>query len=177
MVDLKQLQASLQTSSRPPVETWNPPFCGDLDIRIAADGRWFYQGSEITRQPLVRLFASVLWQENDEYYLVTPGEKVRIKVDDLPFCILSWAHVGDNNEYIKVTTNVGEEYVLSAENPLCMEQTLPAVKIRDGFLARVHRNVYYQWAELAEPARDNNNEASGYYIQSGATRFWLGPQA
>src|SRR6187402_3586326 len=69
----------------PPVEKWNPPFCGDLDMRIAADGTWFYQKTPIGRPALVQLFASVLKREGDKYYLVTPVEKVGLTVDDAPF--------------------------------------------------------------------------------------------
>src|SRR5579885_1826977 len=69
----------------PPVELWNPPFCGDLDMRIASDGTWFYLKTPIGRPALVRLFASVLKREGDKYFLVTPVEKVGITVDDAPF--------------------------------------------------------------------------------------------
>jgi hypothetical protein len=69
----------------PPVERWNPPFCGDLDMRIAADGTWFYMKTPIGRPALVKLFASVLKREGDKYYLVTPVEKCGIVVEDAPF--------------------------------------------------------------------------------------------
>ena len=72
-------------SGAPAVERWNPPFCGDLDMRIAADGTWFYMKTPIGRLPLVKLFASVLKREGDSYYLVTPVEKCGIRVDDAPF--------------------------------------------------------------------------------------------
>lgn len=172
MVDLKTLQDSLSNPSRPPLETWNPPFCGDIDIRINSQGHWFYNGSEITRQPLVRLFASVLWQETGEYFLLTPVEKVRIQVDDLPFVIEQWQWVGENPAYIQVKTNVGEEYLVTDQYPLLIVKDLPAIKIRDGFLARVHRNVYYQWAELAE--QPLQHEPAGFYLPSGPCRFLLG---
>lgn len=170
MVDLKQLQANLGQVKRPPLERWNPPFCGDIDIRITADGRWLYRGSPIAREALVRLFASVLWLEDGEYYLITPAEKVRIQVDDLPFVVTTWSRDADG--LITVTTNTGECYPLNDEFPLCFDQQQPAVKIRDGFLARVHRNVYYQWAEHATPAQ--SDEADGYYLQSANSRFYLG---
>ncbi len=69
----------------PPVERWNPPFCGDLDMRIAGDGTWFYMRTPIGRPALVKLFASVLKREGDKYFLVTPVEKCGIQVDDAPF--------------------------------------------------------------------------------------------
>src|ERR1017187_3443619 len=69
----------------PPVERWNPPFCGDIDMRIAADGTWFYQKTPIGRPALVKLFASILKREGDKYFLVTPVEKVGVVVEDVPF--------------------------------------------------------------------------------------------
>jgi hypothetical protein len=69
----------------PPVQLWNPPFCGDLDMRIASDGTWYYLKTPIGRPALVKLFASVLKREDDRYYLVTPVEKCGITVDDAPF--------------------------------------------------------------------------------------------
>ena len=75
----------------PPVELWNPPFCGDLDMRIAADGTWFYMKTPIGRPALVKLFASVLKREGDNYYLVTPVEKCGIQVDDAPFLAVEMA--------------------------------------------------------------------------------------
>src|SRR5260370_40332757 len=74
-----------ETRGLPPVERWNPPFCGDIDMRIAADGTWFYQKTPIGRPALVKLFASVLKRESDKYFLVTPVEKVGIVVEDAPF--------------------------------------------------------------------------------------------
>ena len=170
MVDLKKLQTNIGTFERPPIERWNPPFCGDIDICIQANGDWLYQGSVIQRSALVRLFASVLWQENDEYFLVTPVEKVRIQVADLPFLITSWTRQADG--LIVVTTNTAETYPLGEQYPLILEKHQPAVRIRDGFLARVHRNVYYQWAEQAAPAQ--HDEADGYYLLSGDSQFYLG---
>lgn len=172
MVDLTTLQASLSQYQRPPLEKWNPPFCGDIDIRITQDGRWLYQNSEITRQALVKLFASVLWQESGEYFLLTPAEKVRIQVDDLPFVVTRWAYLEASPDVIEVSTNTGESYHLSESYPLVMHNEQPAVKIRDGFLARVHRNVYYQWADRVSPALPD--EQNGYYLQSGHSRFYLG---
>ena len=170
MVDLKQLQENIGNFKRPPIEQWNPPFCGDIEIRIRANGEWWYRGSAIERPALVRLFASVLWQEKNEFFLVTPAEKVRIQVDDLPFLITTWCR--DDSGVIRVTTNTGETYPLGEQYPLLIDQHQPAVRIRDGFLARVHRNVYYQWAEQAVPA--HTDEAEGFYLPSGNTRFYLG---
>src|SRR3954469_22914895 len=86
---LERLGAALGSAARakkpPPVERWNPPYCGEIDMRIASDGTWFYQKTPIGRLPLVKLFASVLKREGERHYLVTPVEKVGITVDDAPF--------------------------------------------------------------------------------------------
>src|SRR5512139_91719 len=82
---LEAIAAAVPKKGLPPVEQWNPPFCGDIDMRIDADGAWYYQGTPIGRPALVRLFASVLKREGDKYFLVTPVEKVGLIVVDAPF--------------------------------------------------------------------------------------------
>src|SRR6476661_4033007 len=79
----------------PPVHLWNPPFCGDLDMRIASDGTWFYLGTPIGRPALVRLFSTILKRENGKHFLVTPVEKVGIRVDDAPFLAVEMMEEGD----------------------------------------------------------------------------------
>lgn len=169
-MDLRQLQQSLNNPKRPPIERWNPPFCGAIPLEIAATGEWLYQGSAITREALVKLFASVLCCQNGEYFLVTPAEKVQIQVADLPFLITEWQQeTRAGQPVLLVTTNLGERFYVGDEHPLVQVGELPAIQLRDGLLARVHRNVYYQWAELAEPAQAH--EAPGYYLQSAGRRF------
>ena len=82
---LESLAAALGKGKYPPVEKWDPPFCGDLDMRIATDGTWFYLGTPIGRPALVRLFSTVIKREGERYFLVTPVEKVGIRVEDAPF--------------------------------------------------------------------------------------------
>ena len=93
----------------PPVHLWNPPFCGDLDMRIASDGTWFYLGTPIGRPALVKLFASVLKRDDDKYYLVTPVEKCEIVVEDAPFLAveLNVEHV-DQDQTLRFRTNVDD---------------------------------------------------------------------
>src|SRR3974390_3644225 len=107
--DLEGLTASLPKRSRglPPVERWDPPFCGDIDMRIAADGPWFYQKTPIGRPALVKLFASILKRENDQYFLVTPVEKCGIAVDDAPFMAVELRIDGAGaNRRLSFRTNV-----------------------------------------------------------------------
>ena len=93
---------SLPKNLLPPVEKWNPPFCGNLDIRIARDGTWFYLGTPIGRPELVKLFSSILKKEEDKYFLVTPVEKVGITVDDAPFVAVDFTLVSINNKKTKI---------------------------------------------------------------------------
>ncbi len=151
--NLKFLQ---KKSGLPPVHQWNPPFCGDIDMRINRDGSWHFNGSPIDREALIRLFASVLRRDDDDcYYLVTPVEKVRIQVEDVPFIIISAEVRHDGTEYI-FTTNVGDEVVLDKDHPLIMKaygetgEAVPYIGVRDRLEARFHRNVFYQLVETAQ---------------------------
>ena len=148
----RQLSAHGANSANkyPPVELWDPPFCGEIDIQIKTDGSWFYNGSEIKRKPLVKLFASVLKKEADEYYLVTPVEKVKIKVDDAPLVITQWCWLEDH-ESMELSTNLDDVFTLDKGHPLTVSDDGSLyVIVRRNLKAKVHRNVYYQWIELAE---------------------------
>ena len=114
-------EALRQVDSRgiPPVERWNPDFCGDIDIRIAADGSWFYLGTPIGRPALVKLFASVLKREGEDHYLVTPVEKLRIAVDDAPFAAVEMQVEGEgDSRSIAFRTQVDEVVGVEAEHGL-----------------------------------------------------------
>jgi hypothetical protein len=135
----------------PPVEDWHPDFCGDIDLQIKADGSWFYNGTPFKRLSLVKLFASVLKKENNNYYLVTPVEKVGIKVDDVPFILTNWHWQDETQTSIVVSTNLEDEFILSKEHPLILTKKGGLyVTVRRNLLAKVHRNVYYQWVDIAE---------------------------
>src|ERR1700759_5197573 len=95
-----------KTKGLPPVHLWNPPFCGDIDMRIARDGTWFYAGSPIGRPALVKLFASILRQDPDGLMLVTPVEKVRIQVEDAPFLAVELVVMDNDQPVLRFRTNV-----------------------------------------------------------------------
>ncbi|TCT13599.1 hypothetical protein EDC22_101469 [Tepidamorphus gemmatus] len=142
----------------PPVERWNPAFCGDLDIRIAADGTWYYLGSPIGRKPLVRLFSTVLRKDADgRTYLVTPVEKIGIRVDDAPFLAVEMAvgRAGDE-QVIGFRTNVDDYVEVDAHHPLRFEREpssgglKPYVLVRGRLEALVTRAVFYDLVELGE---------------------------
>jgi uncharacterized protein len=160
---LAEAQAEVaHTRKLPPVETWNPPDCGDIDMRIAVDGTWFYLGTPIGRPALVRLFSTILRRELDgRYVLVTPVEKVGIKVEDAPFVAVRVDAEGAWQERrLRFLTNVGDEVVAGGEHPLRVayrgEEPRPYVHVRGGLEARVSRAVFYELVAMAE-----EREASG----------------
>ncbi|MEY8198577.1 MAG: DUF1285 domain-containing protein [Colwellia sp.] len=161
----------------PPVESWDPPYCGEIDIQIKANGDWFYQGGIFKRLALVKLFASVLIKEVnknvDEYFLVTPVEKVKIKVDDVPFLLTQWCWLDEDETVMQVSTNLDDEFTLNAEHPLTVTENGDLyVTVRRNLLAKVHRNVYYQWADIArETVTENGTEL---ILSSADCQFSLG---
>ncbi|WP_136248530.1 DUF1285 domain-containing protein [Halomonas borealis] len=138
----------------PPLERWHPACCGDMALTIAADGRWIHEGGTIRRPRLVRLLASVLRREADgDYYLVTPAEKWRIRVEDRPLEIVD-AEPDESGDWW-LTTNVGDRLRLDAERCLTVTATprgeaVPEVPVRFGLAARLSRNVFYRLVEVAE---------------------------
>jgi uncharacterized protein len=142
----------------PPVEKWNPAHCGDIDIRIAKDGTWFHQGTPIARKELVRLFSTILRKDPDGFCLVTPAEKMRIAVDDVPFvAVLCDVDGKDRSQRLTFTTNVGDQVIAGAANRVRVQtdphtdEPAPYLHVRRGLEARISRNVFYQLADLAVP--------------------------
>lgn len=137
----------------PPVDRWNPPLSGDMDLVIAADGRWIHEGVAMARPQLIRLLSTVLRHDADgDYYLVTPQEKWRIRVEDRPFLVVD-AEVESGGWVL--TTNVGDRVVLDASHLFTLSRTpsgeeVPEVPVRFGLSARLNRNVYYRLVERAE---------------------------
>ena len=145
----------------PPVERWNPPHCGDIDIRIARDGTWYHEGAPFIRRELVRLFSTILRKDPDGFHLVTPGEKMRIRVDDAPFVAVLLDVRGEGaSQRLTFTTNVGDETVASTDNPIRVVidaktgEPSPYVHVRRGLEALIARSAFYQLAELAVPGPD-----------------------
>jgi uncharacterized protein len=156
---LEALTASLSRENKglPPVERWNPPFCGDIDMRIAADGTWFYQRTPIGRPALVKLFASVLKREDDKYFLVTPVEKVGIVVEDAPFLAVEMKASSDSGERIlEFRTNVDDWVAAGPGHALRFEQQpangglKPYLHVRRELWAKVTRALFYDLVALGE---------------------------
>src|SRR6266508_2330036 len=117
---LKQAEKAAGKRGLPPVHLWNPPFCGDIDMRIAQDGTWYYMNSPIGRKPLVKLFASVMRYDADgKYYLVTPAEKCGIRVDDAPFVAIRMTAEGEGRDQVIVfETNTDDTVAVDDAHPL-----------------------------------------------------------
>lgn len=172
-MSLNRLISELEKHQHAPTERWDPPYCGDIPMHIAANGDWLYQDSAIERPALVRLFASVLVQEGREYFLITPAEKMKITVEDTPFIIVDWRSVEqDGQQVLLLTTNIGDTVVLSSDHPLTMEGDVPYVGIHRGLTARVHRNVFYQWTSIAQSRTVDGREQ--WYLSSAGETFVLG---
>lgn len=142
-----------------PVHLWDPPYCGELDMVIKSDGSWHYDGTPIGRQKLVALFATVLKREGDDFFLVTPVEKIGITVEDAPFIAIAMERKGEGEEQLlTLTSNVGDTVLAGADNALRFapepdgESVKPYVHIRAGLEARLSRAVYYELANLAVEA-------------------------
>lgn len=139
-----------------PVEQWNPPFCGDLDMKIAADGTWFYQKTPIGRMPLVKLFASVLKREGDKYYLVTPVEKVGLIVVEAPFLAVELKVEHDaRGQLLMFRTNVDDWVACGPGHGLRFEPEAagglkPFLHVRRDLWAKVIRTLFYDLVELGE---------------------------
>jgi hypothetical protein len=141
----------------PPVERWNPPFCGDLDMRIASDGTWFYMKTPIGRPALVKLFASVLKREGDKYFLVTPVEKCGIQVDDAPFLAVELTtEESAAGRVLNFRTNVddwiacGPSHVLRFEPEAGSGGLKPYLHVRRDLWAKVKRALFFDLVELGE---------------------------
>lgn len=156
---LAELQAEIaHTRKLPPVDKWNPPFCGNLDMRIATDGTWFYLGTPIGRPALVRLFSTILRRESDgSYVLVTPVEKVGLQVEDAPFIAVRVDASGKGeSQTLTFMTNVGDTVEAGREHPLRVtfrgpeREPRPYLRVRGGLEARISRAVFYELVGLSE---------------------------
>ena len=157
--DLFALEAKKASGGKglPPVHLWNPEFCGDIDMQIKRDGSWDYMGSAISRPAMVRLFSTILRHDEDgKYYLVTPVEKVRIRVDDAPFTVIEMRREGEGQEQVlHFRTNVDDSLVMDEAHPLRVEfstsgEPAPYILVRDRLEALITRSVYYELAEMVE---------------------------
>src|SRR5216684_8328266 len=163
----------------PPVHLWNPPFCGDLDMRIASDGTWFYMGTPIGRPALVRLFSTILKREDGKYFLVTPVEKVGIRVDDAPFLAVEMQKESDGQKesdergnLLRFRTNVDDWVACDRDHRLRFEPAAdggltPYLHVRSELWAKVTRALYYDLVDMGEERVVDGREMFGVTSAGG----------
>ncbi|WP_353313717.1 DUF1285 domain-containing protein [Shimia sp. NS0008-38b] len=177
-VDANAIAASANAAAKgrgpAPVHLWNPPHCGDLDMRIARDGTWFYQGSPINRPAMVRLFSNILRKDGDHYVLVTPVEKVGITVEDVPFVSDDFTQTGTGQgQVLTFETHVGDMAVAGPENPIRVEidpetdEPAPYITVRANLEARISRKAFYRLVDLAVHQEQDGERYFGV-MSSGA---------
>lgn len=170
---LSEQLSSTPNKKLPPVELWDPPYCGEIDLVIKADGSWFYNGTIFKRIALVKLFASVLKRENNDYFLVTPVEKVKITVEDAPFLLTQWHWLDDSQTTIAASTNLDDSLEINNEHPIVINNSGELyVTVRRNLPAKVHRNVYYQWVNIAQ--EQPSAKGTELVISSAGYTFSLG---
>ena len=180
------LAASAKAASRSggaaPVHLWNPPFCGDLDMRIARDGTWSYLGTPIGRKALVRLFSSILKREGERYFLVTPVEKVGITVEDVPFLAVDFdVEDAGRTQRLVFTTSVGDRVVAGPEHAIrvafdpAADAPSPYLHVRAGLEALIDRKSFYRLVDMGETAPHEG--ADWFGVRSGGLFFPMIPAA
>ena len=177
----ENLAASARAAGRkgpPPVHLWNPPFCGDINMRIARDGTWFYLGTPIGRPELVRLFSGIIRKDGADYFLVTPVEKVGITVDDAPFVAVDFTRRADGIEFV---TNVGDRVVAGPDHPIRVVRDAetgepsPYVLIRRNLEALIDRKSFYRLVDIGETTSVDGTDWFG--VRSGDSFFPIIPSA
>ena len=162
----------IKGSQPAPVHLWNPPYCGDLDIHINSKGQWFYQKSEIKRDRLIKLFANILKKEGKKYFLVTPVEKVGIKVDDAPFIANEISVIKQDYNIVKLKTNIGDEVSLENLNQFKInfnrltDEPKPYVKVRKNLFAKIDRKCFYRLIDLCSDEMYCGNSWFGFWSNS-----------
>ncbi|WP_425051708.1 DUF1285 domain-containing protein [Psychromarinibacter sp. S121] len=166
----------------PPVHLWNPPFCGDLDMRIARDGTWFYLGTPIGRKGLVKLFSSIIRKDGDDYFLVTPVEKVGIRVEDAPFVAIDFEVEGEGRDQrLTFLTHVDDVATAGPDHPIRVArdpetgEPSPYILIRANLEALIDRKSFYRLVDLGTT---EDVDGTGWFgLWSGGTFFQVIPAA
>lgn len=158
-----------QGRGMPPVDKWNPPFCGDLDMWIRKDGVWFYEGTPIGRPGMVRLFSTILRKDGADYFLVTPVEKVGIRVEDAPFVAVDVEPVDSG---LKFVTTLGDEVIAGPDAPIRVvpgDEPRPYVTIRRNLEALIDRKTFYRLVDLGTVVPHEGTDWFG--VHSGGMFF------
>ncbi len=169
-IDNLSAQAGKAKGQRPPLHLWHPPLSGDIDIIIRRDGSWHHEGEPFQRASLVKLFASILRREGDEFFLITPVEKWRIQVEEAPFVAveLTTQRVRGVDELVFIT-NVGDSVVANRANPLrvvvdpASGEPSPYIEVREGLEAKLSRPVFYQLVEMVQESEHEGRKVLGVW--------------
>ncbi len=163
-LNLAEIAELVAARKLPPVQNWRPEKSGDSEMRIAADGKWFHQGGEITRSAMIRAFSSLLRREaGGSHWLVTPHEKLSIEVEDAPFIAVEMQSEGrGETRSLAFRLNSDDLVVAGPEHVLELRNALPYLHVRDGLWAKLARSVYY---EIAEIALEENPDRPGVWSQ------------
>lgn len=176
--ELDKILERIDHNNLPPVHLWNPQYTGEMDMRIAVDGSWYYRGSIIARQRMVKLFSTILRFEEDKYYLVTPVEKYLISVDDAAFVAASVNKIDVRPQALVFLTNVDEEIIADADHRIVVhtdqhnDQPRPYLQVRNGLTALISRSVFYELVEWARPC--SLDGVDHLVIESRGQTFSLG---
>lgn len=161
-----------KTHTLPPVDEWHPEIQGEIDIVINAKGEWFHEGGYFERQDLARMFSSILRLDNEGYFLVTPAEKLKITVEDVPFSIVLMKH---ENDSIRFITSLGDEVDVGHEHPIEFRrgvgngsiegELIPYVLIRRNLWGRINQSTYYELMNLVKET------PKGFSLHSNGVEF------
>lgn len=185
---LKSTAGIREGRSIPPLEKWHPDNIADMDLVIKANGKWWHEGGEMTRESLVSLFATILWKEEHkgvtEYFLKTPVQKIRIQVEDAPLLINDVGIVQEgSNSWLEFTTTTGDVVRLDDEHPITLKayhssdkeeiemQVRPYMPVRNGLTALIGRNTFYHLTEIGELTEQNGQAI--LTLQSGGKSYQL----
>lgn len=174
---IKDAQQSHKRSI-PPVDQWQPKCCGKMDLSVKANGEWWHEGQLIKRQSLLDLFSSVLWKENDQFYLKTPAEQIEIKVEDEPLFVNQVNQIKLNGkQYIELTTTNQDVVIVDEDHPIFMREyegeLRPYVHVRFGINALIQRQSFYHLVQYGE-LEENAEGKTILHLQSGDLHLQLG---
>ena len=161
----------------PPVDQWNPQFCGTMNLTVKSNGEWWHEGSKINRDAMIKLFASVLWCESGNYFLKTPVEKIQIEVEDAPLLVTHIEEVSnDGKVYLTCVTQTGDVIVIDEQHPVFLRdyqgELRPYINVRWDLDALIHRNAFYHLLDSGEFVEQNGSTV--VKLTSGDFEFNLG---
>lgn len=160
----------------PPLDKWNPQFCGAMNLIIKANGEWWHEGTKIQREAMVRLFSTVLWREGDDYFLKTPVEKIQIQVEDVPLLVTEIEQINaDGQQFLRCRTQTGDLIVVDEQHPVFLRdyagQQRPYIRVRWDLEALIQRAAFYHLLECGE--FNDNVEPPLVTLHSGDFSFSL----